>query len=414
MSPVRRPPAALALLAALTLAGPACGEDEPEPGPGQGPGANAIAPEGNPQEEAETSQRRGRGVRLAPVGRFASPTYVTAPPGDRRRIFVVEQAGRIRVVRGGRKLDRPFLDIRSRVQPGGERGLLSMAFAPDYDESGRFYVNFTDNAGHSRIQEYRRSAESPDRADPGSMRQLIFQRQPEPNHNGGQLQFGPDGLLYIGFGDGGGGGDRHGRIGNGQSLGTWLGKILRIDPRPEGGRPYAVPDSNPFVNRSGARPEIYSYGLRNPWRFSFDRRTGDLVIADVGQDALEEVSFVRRGQGKGTNFGWRVYEGTRRFAGGSAPGHRPPVIQHSHRAGWCSITGGYVVRDPRLPALRGRYVYGDFCLGRLYSARLRAGRATGVRRLGLRVPELSSFGEDAAGRVYAVSLSGAVYRLASR
>jgi glucose/arabinose dehydrogenase len=345
----------------------------------------------------------GAAPRLVPIGAFASPVFVTAPRGDERRVFVVEQAGRIMVVRNGRKLARPFLDIRSRVGAGGERGLLSMAFAPDYGTSRRFYVYYTDNRGDSRLVEFR--AASADRADAGSGRPVLFQRQPEPNHNGGQIQFGPDRLLYVGFGDGGGGGDRHGPRGNAQDLGTMLGKIVRIDPRPSGGRAYRIPSSNPFVGRSGARGEVYAYGLRNPWRFSFDPRTGDLAIGDVGQNAVEEISFVRRGQGRGANFGWRPFEGRRRYtAGESAPGHIPPVIERTHGAGWCSIVGGVFVG--------GRYLFGDYCKGRLYSARLERPRATAVRDLGLRVSSLSSFGRDARGRPYAASLNGRVFRIA--
>jgi glucose/arabinose dehydrogenase len=242
---------------------------------------------------------------------------------------------------------------------------------------------------------------------------VLFQDDPESNHNGGLLLFGPDRRLYIGLGDGGGGGDRHGSRGNAQALGTLLGKILRIDPRRSGGRAYTIPSGNPFRGRSGARGEIYAYGLRNPWRFSFDRRTGDLTIGDVGQGDVEEIDFVRSGRGK--NFGWRPFEGRRRYTRGqSAPGHVKPVIQRFHSRGNCSITGGVVVRDPGLPALRGRYVFGDFCRGRIETARLSPGRATAQRTTRLRVPSLSSFGEDARGRVYAVSLEGPVYRLAPR
>ena len=403
----------LGLVCALAVAGGGCGDDE-SVSTSSLTDELTVAESGDGAPARPAGRRRGRGVRLAAVGRFRAPVFVTAPPEDTRRVFVVEQAGRIVVLRGGRRLARPFLDIRGRVVSGGEQGLLSMAFAPDYATSGRFYVDFTDRSGDSRVEEYRRSADDPDRADPATRRPVLFQSQPEPNHNGGQLQFGPDGLLYVGFGDGGGGGDRHGRIGNGQSLGTLLGKILRIDPRPADGRPYGIPPGNPFRTRAGARPEIYAYGLRNPWRFSFDRRTGDLTIADVGQNAVEEVNFRRRGTGRGANFGWRVFEGSRRFAGGSAPGAVRPVVEKSHSRGWCSITGGYVVRDPALPALRGRYVYGDYCQGRLRAVRLTSGRARADRDLGLRVGSLSSFGEDARGRVYATSLAGPVYRLSPR
>jgi hypothetical protein len=228
------------------------------------------------------------------------------------------------------------------------------------------------------------------------------------------MLFGPDRHMYVGTGDGGGGGDLHGPRGNAQNLGSLLGKILRIDPAASGSRPYTVPSSNPFTGRAGARGEIYSYGLRNPWRFSFDRLNGDLSIGDVGQNAFEEIDFVRRGQGAGANFGWRPFEGRHRYTPGeSAPGHIPPVIETSHDDGNCSITGGVVVRDRSL-RLYGRYLFGDFCKGEVLSARLARPRARDVRRTGFRVPSLSSFGEDARGRVYVVSLGGGVYRLAPR
>jgi glucose/arabinose dehydrogenase len=351
-----------------------------------------------------------RGVRLQRVGSFSEPVYVTAPPGDRRRVFVVERGGRIRVLVGGRLRAQPFLDISGQVSSGGERGLLSMAFAPDYATSGLFYVDYTDRNGDSRIVEYRRS--SAERADPGSARQLIFQRQPEPNHNGGLVLFGPDRMLYIGFGDGGGGGDQHGARGNAQDLGTLLGKILRIDPRPSGGQPYSIPASNPFATRAGARGEIWAYGLRNPWRFSFHPRTQALLVGDVGENAVEEIDVVRGG---GANLGWRVYEGRSRFAPGeSAPGALPPALQRFHRDGNCSITGGVVVRDPTLPALRGRYLFGDYCKGIIQSGRVSGGSLRGVHRTGLRVDALASFGEDGRGRAYAISLSGGVFRLVAR
>jgi glucose/arabinose dehydrogenase len=363
---------------------------------------------------ATATQAQSGQVRLAQVGRFASPLTVTSPPGDTRRVFVVEQGGRIRVVRGGRVLRRPFLDVSRQIVSGGEQGLLGLAFAPDYARSRRFYVHYTNRSGDTRLVEYRARRSSADVADPSSARVLLAQDQPEPNHNGGQLAFGPDGLLYMGLGDGGGGNDMHGRRGNAQSLGTVLGKILRIDPRRSGRRPYRIPSSNPFAGRRGARGEIYSYGLRNPWRFSFDRETGDLTIGDVGQNAIEEIDFVRRGRGRGANFGWRPFEGRSRiFEDERAPGHVEPVIELDHDDGYCSVTGGYVVRDPALPALAGQYVYGDFCDGHVRAARLSAGRAEDDRRLNLpRVGSISAFGEDAQGRVYVVTLDGPVYRLA--
>ena len=232
----------------------------------------------------------------------------------------------------------------ARCIEGSEQGLLSVAFAPDYASSRRFYVYFTDNSGDQRVVEYKRASAT--RADAGSARLVLRMADSEGNHNGGLLLFGPDKHLYIGTGDGGGAGDQHGARGNAQNLASLLGKMLRIDPAASGGRPYTVPADNPFRGRGGARGEIYSYGLRNPWRFSFDRRTGDLAIGDVGQNAVEEIDFVRRGKGAGANFGWRPFEGRSRYAPGeNAPGHVPPVITRSHGDGWCSITGGVVVRD---------------------------------------------------------------------
>ena len=364
---------------------------------------------------ARPGDRSGRaaaeGVTLVQLGRFTRPTYLTAPPGDRRRQFVLEARGAVRVVLDGRRLRRPFLDIRRRVRCCGESGLLSLAFAPDYARSRRFYAYYTDRSGSIAVDEFRRSAGSEDVALPGSRRRILRQTHRTENHKGGQLQFGADGMLYVGLGDGGPAGDPRRR---GQDLGTLLGKILRIDPRH--GRRYRVPRSNPFVRRRGARREIWAYGVRNPWRFSFTRQ-GSLVLGDVGQDRVEEIDYVpgRRGRPPrgGYNFGWSIFEGRRRFRPGSAPGHVPPVIEHLHRpGGFCSIIGGYVVRDPELPALRGRYVYGDFCDGRLRVASLARGRAAGDRALGPRLLGTTSFGTDAAGRVYVMSVGGQVYRLA--
>jgi glucose/arabinose dehydrogenase len=391
---------------ACTMALLACGSG----GSANDTDAGATA---NGTPAADGSARAAAGVRLVPVGEFEAPLYVTAPPRDKRRVMVVEQGGVIRVVRGGRILSAPFLDISRQVTAGGEMGLLGLAFAPDYASSGLFYVYFSDREGDQRIVEYRRA--SADRANPGSARTVLVMADSESNHNGGDIKFGPDRMLYVGTGDGGGAGDQHGVRGNGQSLSTLLGKLLRIDPRASGGRPYTVPSGNPFAGDAGRRGEIYSYGLRNPWRFSFDRASGDLVIADVGQNAVEEVNFVRRGGARGVNFGWRVWEGRKRYSRDSTGRVKFPVIQQQHSDGWCSITGGYIVRDPKLPALRGRYVYGDFCKGQIYSAKLTTIRARNNRALSLpRVENLSSFGEDASGRVYVTSLSGPVYRLAAR
>jgi glucose/arabinose dehydrogenase len=398
----------LFVLAALVGALLACG--------GQGDsGAQASTETPVPGAGATPEAAAARGVRLVKIGSFDQPLYVTAPRGDRRRVFVVEQPGRVVVVEDGRKLSRPFLDIVGQVRSGGEQGLLGLAFAPDYARSGRLYVYFTRRDGRETLVEYRRA--TADRANPASARVVFVHDDPESNHNGGMLAFGRDGYLYVGTGDGGGGDDQHGARGNAQNLGSPLGKILRIAPTTaDGGPGFRVPASNPFVGRPGARGEIWDYGLRNPWRFSFDRRTGDLVIGDVGQDAVEEIDLVRRGRTKGRNFGWRPFEGNRRNFSEPAPGAVAPVITHTHDQGWCSITGGYVVRDRSLAGLYGRYVYGDYCKGEIWSATLRLPRARGDRRVpGLRkVGAISSFGEDARGRVYVTTLEGPVYRLAAR
>jgi glucose/arabinose dehydrogenase len=398
--------AAVSLFAVAALV--ACGSDPASPSATTDTTASATA-DGS-SAAGRTSAASGK-VRLVKVGQFDAPLYVTAPPGDRRRIFVVQQAGRIIEVRGGKKVGAPFLDITSKVTSGGEQGLLSMAFAPDYAQSGLFYVYYTEKSGTESIWEYHRA--SADRADPSSARLVLRMQDPEPNHNGGLMIFGPDKLMYVGTGDGGGGDDQHGARGNAQDLGSLLGKILRIDPRQSGSRPYTVPSANPFAGRSGARPEIYAYGLRNPWRFSFDRATGDIAIGDVGQDAVEEIDFERTGKARGVNFGWRPWEGRRRNFDEPAPGAVFPVITHSHQAGFCSITGGYIVRDRGVPALYGRYVYGDYCNNRLRVAKLHAGRVSSRVLSVPRISGVSSFGEDASGRVYVTSLTGPVYRFAA-
>ena len=350
-----------ALLATVAAGVASCGDSQD--------GSGTVAVAGEPSTAAARTAVT-HGLALVRVGTFASPVYVTSPPKDKRRAFVVERAGRIRVVRAGKALSKAFLDIRDLVTSSGqEQGLLSIAFAPDYASSGRFYVYYTGKDSQQHVVEYRRA--SADRANAATARPVLTMADPEGNHNGGLLKFGPDGLLYIGTGDGGGANDLHGLRGNGQNLSSLLGKLLRIDPRASDGRPYSIPTSNPFVGRSGARGEIYSYGLRNPWRYSFDRSTGDLVIADVGQNAVEEVDFARKGEASGVNYGWRPREGNRvNFPGESAPGAVGPVLEKSHSDGWCSITGGFVVRDPKVPLLKGRYVYGDYCLGRIRSVKL--------------------------------------------
>jgi glucose/arabinose dehydrogenase len=352
---------------------------------------------------------RSAGLRLVRVGVFQQPTYATAAPGDVHRLFVVEKRGVIVVLVNGHRLARPFLNISRLVNSSGEeQGLLSMAFAPDYAQSGRFYVDYTGANGDLHIVQYGRAGGNPNLAGGASNRSVLtIPHHQYSNHNGGQLQFGPDGDLYIGVGDGGNEDDP---MNEGQNTGVLLGKVLRIAPGASGG--YSIPADNPFAGKPGARPEIWAYGLRNPWRFSFDSLTGALIIGDVGQDRQEEVDFAPRGTGAGANYGWSIFEGERRNKPGNARGAVFPVLVTLHSQGYCAIIGGYVVRDRSLPALYGRYVYGDLCKPEIRLAGLSPGHATGDRDTGLSVHDMSSFGEDALGRIYAVSLDGPVYRIA--
>ncbi|HEX3159803.1 MAG TPA: PQQ-dependent sugar dehydrogenase [Gemmatimonadaceae bacterium] len=339
---------------------------------------------------------------------LAQPVYVAAPPGD-GRLFVVEQAGRVRVVKDGALLAAPFLDITPLVGSGGERGLLSIAFHPDYAANGWFFVNYTDLAGHTHVVRYRVSAD-PDVADAASASPVLFVEQPFANHNGGLVVFGPDGMLYVGMGDGGSGGDP---FGNGQRLDTMLGKLLRLDVN--GAAPYTVPPDNPFVGRADARPEIWAYGLRNPWRFAFDGAEGRLYVADVGQGLAEEVTVVAASE-PAVNYGWNVMEGTSCYAGTACDrtGLRPPTFEYTHADG-CSITGGYVYRGS-IAALRGHYFYADYCRGWVRSIRVSAdGTTSGAREWAFgSLGNVTSFGEDASGELYVVSANGTVYRVEER
>jgi glucose/arabinose dehydrogenase len=344
-----------------------------------------------------------------------SPVYVTSAPGD-KRLFVVEQAGTIRTVLHGKVSAKPYADLTRFVVSGGEQGLLSVAFSPQFETTGKLYVYFTNKKGNEVVWELhaRKGAAS---IRPGH-RQLLEIPDTESNHNGGQLQFGPDGMLYIGDGDGGGGGDRHGAHGNGQNPGVLLGKLMRIDPsKRTGGKPYGIPKGNPFVGRAGYRPEIWALGLRNPWRYSFDSVTGDLWIGDVGQDKWEEVDHLKKGVG-GINFGWNRYEGTHDFdtstplAGGKLT---MPVAEYSHSEG-CSITGGYVYRGPHIAGLSGRYVYADYCSGNMWTLSTSGGSPRNVSSVvkDAGVQSITSFGEDGSGMLYVCSAQGSLYRFASR
>lgn len=378
----------------------ACGDDLPiiDPPPSQPPPVRPIA---------------GLTLEVVTTG-VAFPVDIASPPGDPSRLFIVDKGGQVRVVRNGTLLATPFLDISNQVSTGGERGLLGIAFAPDYATSRRFVVHFTNTAGHTRVVSLRTSAD-PDWADPGSQQTILSVNQPFSNHNGGQVAFGPDGMLYIALGDGGSGGDPQN---NAQNLGSLLGKLLRLELLPDGSA--RIPTDNPFVAQAGARGEIWSYGLRNPWRFSFDPLNGDLYIADVGQSALEEVNVATAasGGGRGLNFGWRIMEGTNCFnpsAGCDQTGLTLPFFTYG-RGGGCSITGGYVYRGSAIPELRGHYFYGDFCNRSILT--LTHPGATPLVPIswgaGLTNGGLTTFGVDGAGELYVGSDGGRVYRIVAR
>ena len=319
-----------------------------------------------------------------------APVQVTAPRNEARRLYVVEQRGTIRVIDRGRLRNGFFLDIRGRVVSGGEQGLLGLAFDPRYATNRFIYVNYTDTSGDTRVVRYRTNGT---RAIPSSARRLLLLDQPYSNHNGGGVAFGPDGFLYVGTGDGGAGGDPENRA---QSMQSLLGKMLRLD-----------------VRRPGSAPVIVGLGLRNPWRYSFDRLTGALYIGDVGQGSVEEVSYTPRTSPGLENYGWDLFEGSRRFEEKSAgPGELVfPVYEYGREDGNCTVVGGYVYRGKARPAERGRYTVGDYCSGIVWSFRVASGKAAGVRIEPFRIPSLTSFGEDAAGELYATSHEGTIYRI---
>ena len=349
-------------------------------------------------------------LALTPIAQgLELPVHLTHAGDGSGRLFVVELTGRIRRVVDGQVDPMPFLDISDRTTCCGERGLLSVAFPPGYADKGYFYVDYTATEGStlvSRISRFHLTGD-PDVADPDSEEILLTIEQPFANHNGGQLAFGPDGFLYVSTGDGGSGGDPHG---NGQNPGVLLGKILRLDVE-SGAFPYAIPADNPFVGMPGHREEIWALGLRNPWRMSFDRATGDLYLGDVGQNTWEEIDFQPAASGGGENYGWRLMEGNHCFEASSCDmtGLVLPVAEYDHGLG-CSVTGGTVWRDAATPDLAGIYYYADFCSGRIWGSR-RSGTAWQGRLLRHSPFNVSSFGEDEAGGVYVVDLGGTLHRL---
>ena len=353
-------------------------------------------------------------VKLTLVAKPVNGTSIAQRVGD-TSIYVTEQAGTVRAVRAGKLVARPVLDITADVsQNGGEQGLLGLAFSPD---GGHLYVDYTDRAGATQIVEYSLRGRT---VVTGSRRVVLTVDQPQANHNGGQLAFGPDGLLYIALGDGGSAGDRgtgHVEGGNAQSLGTLLGKILRIGPAPSGKLSYTVPPDNPFVGESGARPEIWAYGLRNPWRFSFDAHTGDLWIGDVGQNAWEEIDRAPAVSGqnaaRGDNFGWNRLEGTHPYSDTPPATSEPPVYEYSHDSASCSVTGGYLYRGHAIPALRGMYVFTDYCDGELRALTSKADGSYAPADLGITASSVSTFGELRNGELLVLSQADGLFRLAA-
>jgi glucose/arabinose dehydrogenase len=391
--PLGRVPRPLAQLATALLVGSlACARE-------------ATAPTAS-REVTQAPPPTAAGLRVVASG-LSNPVYLTSPPGD-ARLFIVQQTGVIRVVKNGSLLATPFLDIRNLVSRRSEQGLLSMAFHPSYAANGFFFVDYTDRTGDIRVVRYHVSGANRDRADPSSAKPILtIPHRSFPNHNGGLVMFGPDGKLYIATGDGGGEGDP---LGNGQKISTLLGKILRIDVN--AGNPYAIPSDNPFVGRPGARGEIWAYGLRNPWRFAFDRSTSRIYIADVGQSAWEEVD-IQSARAAGRNYGWKIMEGRHCFsprANCNMQGLTLPQFEYSHGQG-CAIIGGFVYRGSRIPSLVGRYLYSDLCGGWLRSFFFNGGvtehKQWNVGNFG--TP--TSFGEDSAHELYLLSQNGRVYRI---
>ena len=382
---------AVALLLALGTV--ACDGEEPE----------STFPNGPPETAT--------GARLRQmVNGLSMPLFLTSPAGDLSRQFVVEKIGRIRIIKDGGLVPTPFLDITQKVSNGGEQGLLGLAFHPQYATNGLFIVNYTNTAGDTRVAIYRVSAD-PDRADAASEQVILAVDQPFANHNGGMVAFGPDGMLYIGLGDGGSGCDPQG---HGQNRNSLLGKLLRLSVSATG--VVTIPSDNPLVGQPGTRAEIWSWGLRNPWRFSFDRATGDLYIGDVGQNAREEINVAtdRPAFGQGRNYGWNIMEGSACFSASSCDrtGLTPPVLEYSHSDG-CSVTGGYVYRGSALAAFAGHYFYADYCEGWVRSFRLSGPTAVDQRDWTSLRPgsQITSFGEDARGELYLLTSSGHVYRI---
>jgi glucose/arabinose dehydrogenase len=395
-------------LLALGVVLTACANSSPQPRvtfPTPAPTTRAPttpAPSATPAPPSPTQLDQVK-LRLTPIATFAAPIALAIRAND-PALYVAEQDGMVRAWQSD--ATRDVLDITTLTSASGEQGLLGLAFAPD---GKHLYVDYTDNNGDSNVDEYAIGTNGT--VDPKTRRRVLFQEQPYANHNGGHIVFGPDGLLYIGLGDGGSAGDPDR---NGQDPKTFLAKILRIDPRASGNQPYTVPPSNPYFGRTDVLPETWSTGLRNPWRFSFDPANGDLWIGDVGQGSWEEIDFVpaAQGAGKATNFGWSAFEGTHGFnTDQKAPGSWMPVYEYGHGSAGCSVTGGVVYRGSTIPALRGAYVYSDYCAGGVNALAVNGQKLVAQKRLSNDPPNVSSFGVGPNGEVYVLSLGGGLFRL---
>ncbi len=403
-----RPRLVLAATLACALVAASCGGDDDSAAPNSRPpvtdrdttttGASATSTTG----ETVTPSIAAAKIRLTRiVGGLQNPVAMAVRSGDPGALYIAEQhVGRVVRVVDGRVADE-VLDLRDQVSQGNEQGLLGITFSRD---GKLLYIDYTDTGGDTHVQEFVMDGNVADRS---TRRDVLVVDQPFSNHNGGEVIFGPDNLLYIGLGDGGAAGDPQG---NAQNLSQLLGKILRIDPRAKGNAPYTVPSSNPFVDDENARPEIWMYGLRNPWRFSFDRETGDQWIGDVGQGRWEEIDFAGPGV-KGTNWGWDRREGAHEYEGSAPPNAADPIAETSHDDGNCAIVGGYVYRGSAIPTLRGIYLYSDNCNGALMGIVQRDGKLVEQAPLGVDAGNPSSFGEDANGELYVLSLGGAVLRI---
>jgi len=395
-------------LVAIALVAPACsGPDDDRTQPRTARSSTTSTTSTTTTTTRPPTDLRNTRLRLTPVADLDAPTAAADRWGD-AALYVTEQFGRVRAIRDGALDPTPVLDLRDAIAAGGEQGLLGLDFSPD---GTRLYVNYTNRDGDTRVDEYTMRADGT--AESASRRELLAIEQPQANHNGGSVVTGPDGMLWIGMGDGGASGDRgsgHAPEGNAQSPTTRLGKMLRIDPTPSEGRPYSIPADNPYA-AGGGLPEVWADGLRNPWKYSFDRATGDLVIADVGQNAWEEIDWVGAGTPGGLDFGWPVLEGTHEYRGSDSAGRVAPILEYSHDDGRCAVTGGHVYRGERIPSLYGGYVYSDSCDGRLRGTLVPPAAVGEEVDFGLAAGSVVGFGEDGSGELYVLSQTDGVLRI---